>query len=791
MISKLEAAQKEDWPKAKFHEIIEIMTLSLNKICFSDTEAFPFFSVNLRASKNYTETYKGQTETINAFLKPAFLIWYHLEQNKSQGEEVLHATIVTPEEAEDEEFTQLISYNPISWLSTPDNTLVGGERPNKILHEERYQSLAEQVRFFSGEFSSFLEQDIPLVWLKENVTEKLDFFKNRLRIYRPGSEAGFDQSAAALSRGNMEGFNYIANHPFEDLRHCDWNVLFPKTISVQAAEYTKVAEAFDYMNEHWMEEDLAMERIQQQFDLPFHTCAYVHDHLDRLLHFKQFLPRVFSNHPFLLHLSEEEKGRLESYLGISLNSFYEPHGLNASDKQENDPKWQLASIEALYLLRNYPALRGKIDSFDCYFTDLARTATKPEILVLLLKVVKPSDTLKEIALKAFDYYIQSPEKQAWEKVLIHIFEKYSPGEQEASEIVEIIKQKAKHIGPILGIHIFRLFGQALFETLFNDLSLKDIIEVADNAMLNVLVDPHKTAKLSEDILILLAEKCYQKGLIEKLLQRNDINDTVLAALFTQDSKENPSKLNEALLLLAANKVNNTTTLALVYNHRAATQRVREAVYQHKALSSDFILSLLNQNKLTDQEMIKTVLDRTELRPEVLKLILNKNLNYENLHKTLTHPKLSETDRQNWLEEMARTILPLTSSNLESKISHALKPLRLKACKHAVKALEDEHYVSAAKTAIPLYQALHEEVEQYLKKDRTWQEFQINCEGLIAKAEPVLKEHRGYAQIIADILNVILNVFTFKFAWSKNWRFFEIKTESMEVLGQFREAISVQ
>jgi hypothetical protein len=104
-------------------------------------------------------------------------------------------------------------------------------------------------------------------------------------------------------------------------------------------------------------------------------------------------------------------------------------------------------------------------------------------------------------------------------------------------------------------------------------------------------------------------------------------------------------------------------------------------------------------------------------------------------------------------------------------------LKTKACTHALEALHDPDYDLVAKEAIDLYRTLRHEL-----KNPNGRKTLRNCEAAIEKAKPVLKAHRGILavpQALLDILNVLLNLITFKFAWSDNWRFFEIRTESIE------------
>ncbi|MBA3537039.1 MAG: DUF3638 domain-containing protein [Tatlockia sp.] len=89
----------------------DMMTVALNTVCSSDS----LFSPNLRVSSNYADTYRGQKETLNAFIKPVFLVWYHIEYNDKK-EKILEATIVTPREIDS--LSRLFRNNFENWIAT-------------------------------------------------------------------------------------------------------------------------------------------------------------------------------------------------------------------------------------------------------------------------------------------------------------------------------------------------------------------------------------------------------------------------------------------------------------------------------------------------------------------------------------------------------------------------------------------------------------------------------------------------------------------------------------------------
>lgn len=366
----------------------EKMTLKLNVLC-KRAKAPNLFSDNLHTSINYARTRQNQTQYLDFYLKPVLLIWYHLDKNG------LHATIVTPQEAT--QLTKQIEHLSSSWLATTQDTVVAGTRPAKMLDHVSYQLLREQVRFFNGELSSLLTQETPLIWLKENPVAKLKLFAEQLAPLRPGSLTELRQLQQALTQGNAEGFAYICMHPFEDLRQFNWVATFPKTIPTQAIEYQKLAEAFAYLNDHWREKNISLEHVQQQFNLPINSLTYLDTHLKHLMTLKSVLPRLQSfdiNIPFLHELSDNDRLRLEECLGVSFAFLYERHQGSLIKKNRDC----LVSINALQILRLYPALAPYSQELDSYFEACAQQANSTDLLLLLLATENPSTRLINIIL---------------------------------------------------------------------------------------------------------------------------------------------------------------------------------------------------------------------------------------------------------------------------------------------------------------------------------------------------------------------------------------------------------
>ncbi|MBL7481279.1 DUF3638 domain-containing protein [Legionella bononiensis] len=188
------------------------------------------------------------------------------------------------------------------------------------------------------------------------------------------------------------------------------------------------------------------------------------------------------------------------------------------------------------------------------------------------------------------------------------------------------------------------------------------------------------------------------------------------------------------------------------------------------------------NWLTQDQLLKT---------------LNNTNDYDSLALALKHGALlSENTKNQWLEhkrdEHKESIkLNLMSNNIQGKFLCILEELRLKSLSHAIKATHNPKYEQPARVAFDLYHKLKGEVNTLLinPKDNAAL-FKKNCTDALEKAKPVLEKHRGYKQIVLDIINVLFAI-TALFRGG-NWRLFEARTASMntanKVLGSMDKLI---
>jgi hypothetical protein len=588
-----EAAQL-DWPRLsdfnKFFlnkDSVDRAALSLNAVCKREKAELPtVFSDHLMASKNYAQTYEGQKQYTGVFLKPVFLVWYHLHND------TLHATIVTPQEAK--QLGERIKDLPSSWISTTQDRLISGKRPAGILEEVRYQRLREQVRFFNGEFVGLLNQEEPLIWMKENPVEKMAFFEDNLMPYRPGSASELQQLRSALTQGKAEGFAYIAEHPFEDLTRFNWLSVFPKTIPAQAAEYKRVAEAFVYLNNNWKSKTISIDDLQQEFRLPLNSLAYVNAHLNLLKTLNKMRERLKSlslERPFLLDLAEEEQNGIATCLGMTISHFYDLRNITPLrpgevPNAEQLKKIAIASIQAVNILSGFPALKDE-QLFHMYFEAYAKQATSKDELLALLSTANPSNVL-------FKNSVENPLFDSEHFVFLL--------ELKIDLSVELLGSLVKHYKGIIQIELLLKQVKLNEETLLALLSKQAL---TDDELLLVL--KHPTAVTPEVLKHIIGLGPLSSKVFQALVSHSVLNDqTVLVLLSKQAMTEDE--------------------LLLVLKHPTAfTPEVLKHILGLPSVSSKVLMALLLFPQISHQ-LISTVISHKNFSVEHGEKILGGTIN---------------------------------------------------------------------------------------------------------------------------------------------------------------------
>lgn len=498
-------------------------SLTLNSLCNTT-----IFSDEVLASTNYAETYYGQKDKLGAFLKPVFLIWYHLLEN---GE--LYAMIVTPQEVE----SLKLRFIPGSdWISTTQDRLIEGRRPDSILANEQYQSLKEQVRFLNGEFNGILNQETSPIWLQERSEEKLAFFEEKLHQIRPNSSQGLQQMKVALTQNNAEGFEYISKHPFTDLSDFDWGMLYPNASDAQIAEYQKLANTFAYLNKNWMNKNvhLSIDGLQQQFNLQLSSLQYLNGHLNHLSTLKKLLTNgrdTAIRGLFNIVAMEEKEGKLflQACIGMSFNEL----------KTLHDRRYKDMCVHSLILLGSYPAIydRTIIDEALIYF--VKNNSLSTITLILLATMSTPPEGL----------------------------------------LAHVLKDKNCDLQIISAI--------------------LDRQDVFTEATLDALV----TACTTEETLNkLIARADLTESVIQRLLKEKNLNETHIEKILASTKQES---VIEFIFTLKVN------------------EKIQNELYNHPLFTSTVMISLIEKNQLTDDELMKIINMPSDPKARVLKTIAAK------------------------------------------------------------------------------------------------------------------------------------------------------------------------
>lgn len=630
------------WPYyLDWENLVQTSFLSgLNKVCERDHKPVNIFSENLLASSNFKNTYQGQIESTGAFMKPVFLIWYHLDKGQ------LKAVLITPQEEKD--LQSSIRHMPGDWISTTEDTVIAGKRPDGIIDGIEYQSLREQVRFFNGEFSTLSNQDTPLIWLQDKTVEKLDFFEHNLLPYRPGNEAKVHQLKTALTQAKSEGFEYIANHPFQDLSQFNWVELYPNILPTQALEYQKFAQIFVYLTENWNKRIISIDDLQQQFHLPMNSLIYVAPHLKHLTILSEMLTTfesvrasyIYSSYTFIDFVqarSQEEKSCLELCLGMTLEKYYElvqfvPDKPSRKLSEELRANQSIHSIHLLGILNSYPALKGK-NLFNRCFEDIASEKVTKDELHALMKIGNPSEHMVRTIIynNAFD-----------DSLMLAILETRTDLPVDILNDLVSRCQSNVHISKLLEqVNINQDIVQKLLakDNLNEDQLLSILKRVTDpDDILLVCRHPSLTPKI---ITAILAHLSISRIVVQYLLDRHELNaEQLLLILNLPYAREDNiihqllthRQLNEqGLIIILKNHIRNEVTLDLVFQHPLASPQIRKDVLSHPLLSYKTVMNFLNTSELSDDELLLILKHPSACNEQVRTKILKKpHLNQQHL-----------------------------------------------------------------------------------------------------------------------------------------------------------------
>jgi hypothetical protein len=581
----------------------------LNIACAHDNKGLNLFTNNLYASKNFSSTYFGQTSSVDAFMKPVFLIWYHIHEGQ------LSATIVTPQEAL--ELASSFKEQQDNWLSTTQDIIIAGHRPEGIMDNLKYQEAREQVRFFNGEFSSLLDQETPLLWLQEQPEEKINFYTNTLLHYRPGSESKLLQFEASLTQTKFEGFAYIAARPFKDLTHFNWLTLYPELIARQAAEYKKFAEVFVYLNQNWSKKEITLDELQQQFRLPLNSLIYIDKHRNHLMTLKRVLDD-FEKMPaktfleFIDNLDLAEKDCLEQCIGMTIDQFYAQcecaplYAFNFLSESEAQ-NISIHSIELLEILNTSPAFKDK-NLFNKRFEDLAMNATSQDELLALIDIEKPTENLVFSIIHNNNFHDSF--------LMVRILN--SPQPLSESNLYTLAK-KCQNSGHSQCIDLLlrqpnisdEVLYQLLAKPFLNESQLIAIIKHAKKE--KTITECSEHPSLSPQVITeILQHPLLPKSTLQRLLAEKQLSEEQLLIVLQHPFTSDPDLINNILEQnkigdtifseLLEHHIKNNSTLITIYKHSDASQETRKRVLNHPQLPADFALDIIN-NKPTDEELL--------------------------------------------------------------------------------------------------------------------------------------------------------------------------------------------
>ncbi len=698
---------------------------------FSRGNSLTPFSSNLHVSHNYAKTYQGQSDYLNAFLKPVFTIWYHLDANGA-----LHAMIVTPTEAQ--ELAEQFKSSPNHWLSSTSDTLLAGQRPAGILENSEYLSLREQVRFFNGELASLLHQETPLIWLENDAEQKINLYEQRLLAYRPESTQHFPQMKSALLESKVVGFNHIANAPFDDHRQTDWSSLFDALSPIENTHYQHLAEAFHYINQNWLTHSLDATSLISKFQLPIKSLSYLNAHLKTLAQLKsllEFINKQSESLPLLAKLPKDQLQTLEGIIGIS-----------AQELSLQSPEPRDASVRALLLLRNHKALQDQAHQLDERLISSVKTLNNPDLLCQFLSLSNPPDALLlQVIARALKDNIYNP---------------------------ELISAIIKLPWAFSNEQLLSLVGKCTSREQLNKL-----FERSEDFTQETLAAILETDDLSkEHFYALLAHPNVSKKEIEKARDHSAFNDEVFCYLLKQ-----PFLSLEVLTALAPH-AKSASTVNLFFKRADLTYEMAEPLFSQEF--GDFIIK--DWPWLSPQQAMRTLEKTTDFDA------LSCALAHPCLSK-LDHKSWLRSQKEK-LANAKKQLQETNEPSLEEELIVLLADLRLKSVKLALKSQNNDSYAAAARTSFTLHQTLQASLGEYQKSDKSQQaknQFFVQCKDSIDKARPILKKHRGYKQLFVDFFNVLATLFTAGHYYRKdpnNWRFFMVNTKSLEKVENVREAL---
>jgi hypothetical protein len=326
------------WHKSSSKSTLGIRSLS--SIAASGGGVEPGFSPNIKASRNFYQTYERQENYLNMFLKPVHSLMF---EYTSTGTLTCH--ILSQQEADElsQDSDYLAFHN--AWLTTTQFTTLAGTPPVGIRDNVEYQTLIEQVRYFNGEFSSLLSGDLPLDWLMENSKQKLSFFEKYL--YNNHETLPIHLAHLRSRLFNHVGiYKYITSNLELDGESVDWMSRYPDIEEDTIEGLKALCLVCNKLSQEWMTLDLSNSSWYQSYGIPLASLGFLQPVILQYQALKEIL------------LTLEKKPIEAAYEELIAHS-QKAHNLfpqiDLSDKEDNLEYHLTLQVLAVYNLKKYPS----------------------------------------------------------------------------------------------------------------------------------------------------------------------------------------------------------------------------------------------------------------------------------------------------------------------------------------------------------------------------------------------------------------------------------------------------
>ena len=245
---------------------------TLTDICnTTGAKNIPAFSDQIKASKNFYQSYQGQEKYVGMFLKPVHALLFNRVGNK------LMCTVLTQEESQQLQPWIKTQDQRACWISTTHHTELAGKIPEDVRHRTDYLDVIEQVRYFNGEFNALLQKDATLSWLDHESSEKLDFYEQYLSPCRETLPTHINQLRLIFSV-NRQIYQFISQNPAVNRDQFDWKSKFPDCRESDIEDYRAVANAFNDITALRDNKDI----VTKRWNCPAASMGYIDQYIKKI-----------------------------------------------------------------------------------------------------------------------------------------------------------------------------------------------------------------------------------------------------------------------------------------------------------------------------------------------------------------------------------------------------------------------------------------------------------------------------------------------------------------------------